>query len=310
MLKKIFLILCLFCLNFNEVFARSQSDDEEQYSLICGDYSCHFDLETYQKYLNQGYSYADIRTYFQKYTDYKKEWGFDDKYDFLNFYDNFGKNFGVYLKYIRKVENLNKKFNESLKKLSQLGYENRYDANKKISAVIDKAENAIQEFENLICSSSLTDEQIAGLDAKLSEILKIVSEIDKSISNEKAAREKAKKEKEAELARQAEINRKWAEEHPEEAKRLAEKERILETMGGRICSNFATIMNVIVGHRRNGTPINIAYKMIESTYSHGAEAYTFMKESVKLAYENPDRMEQILNDNSWLTLCAETLNGF
>ena len=50
--------------------------------------------------------------------------------------------------------------------------------------------------------------------------------------------------------------------------------------------------------------------MIESTYSHGAEAYTFMRESVKLTYENPDRMEQILDDNSWLTLCAETLNGF
>ncbi len=313
---KIFLLIFSFCLtNINSVFARTLEEDKEQYELISGIDFFYVDFETYQDYLNMGKSYSDIRKYIQKYLNYQKEEKglIGNKEYYLKFYSNLKENFKVYLKYISEVEKLNKKFDDAISDLNKLGYD-RYTTSTKRQNLIEKADYAIKEFEDIISDNEVKDMQISELDDKLKKSSKLINDFVQDISKEK--QDVVKKQKEAE-ERQRQINeaeKKWIAEHPEEYRKIREQEQkkseLLNTMGGRICSNFATIMNVIVGHRRNGTPINIAYKMIESTYSHGAEAYIFMRESVKLTYENPDRMEQILDDNSWLTLCAETLNGF
>ncbi|SDX55195.1 hypothetical protein SAMN05444336_106157 [Albimonas donghaensis] len=82
---------------------------------------------------------------------------------------------------------------------------------------------------------------------------------------------------------------------------------VLAQIGRSMCSAYQPAVEAAIGYGQQGLPLSAAESVIESAYNLDARLWSFLRESVQVAYQNPDALGAALRDGRWLALCEQAL---
>ena len=71
------------------------------------------------------------------------------------------------------------------------------------------------------------------------------------------------------------------------------------------CSAHMNMIEVVLGMRRNGMPISVAEKVVNSTYDIDPRLYSFMRATVRAAYSDPLQLRSQVSSGEWLRKCGQ-----
>ena len=78
---------------------------------------------------------------------------------------------------------------------------------------------------------------------------------------------------------------------------------LLAQIGPAMCGSYQPAVEATINYGRQGVPISTAESVIESAYGIDARLWGFLRDSVRLAYQQPDALTAAMRDGRWMTLC-------
>ncbi len=82
---------------------------------------------------------------------------------------------------------------------------------------------------------------------------------------------------------------------------------VLAQIGRSMCGSYQPAVEAAIRYGQQGMPLSAAENVIESAYNLDVRLWGFLRESVQVAYQNPDALGAALRDGRWLTLCEQAL---
>lgn len=80
-------------------------------------------------------------------------------------------------------------------------------------------------------------------------------------------------------------------------------------ISGGICDAYKPVMEQMVFLAMEGHPLSIAKSLIESLQYTDVRLWGILTVSIESAYENPQKMMDMLQNNSWVALCLYAITS-
>ena len=82
---------------------------------------------------------------------------------------------------------------------------------------------------------------------------------------------------------------------------------LVAQVGRAMCGSYQPAVEAAINYGQQGVPISTAESVIESAYGIDARLWGFLRDSVRLAYQQPDALTAAMRDGRWVTLCEQAL---